>query len=147
MKRAIVAAIAIAIALIAIPFACTLESGNSDLSSSEASSLATPASPGDDIAPAATNCSRVNHCTPGTQCKQLGCTLSAAAAECRAETPIVCGKASLPWTIIDSSGVEHSISDSCRLSGCPSTTRSGCRCDHQCIHDDVHGCCFDGPCT
>jgi hypothetical protein len=145
MQRAI--ATAVLIAMIAIPFACTIDAGNSDEPVSEASSLANP---GDDITPAATNCTQVDFCNApgpnGAQCRQRACSFSAAVAECRVDTPFVCGKNfPLPWVIIDSGGSSHTISDSCRLSGCPSTTRSGCTCDHNCrIRDN---CCFDGPCS
>lgn len=72
-------------------------------------SEAAATAPGDGVSAAGNGCSTVQYCNApgqdGARCRQLGCSLDEALAECAAETPRVCGDPPLcPWAFYTLSG-------------------------------------------
>jgi len=69
--------------------------------------------PSADVITPRAGCSVVQFCnapgSDGTRCVQQGCTLEDAFVECLNETASVCGQASCPWILVESSGARDVI--------------------------------------
>ncbi len=67
--------------------------------------------PGEDGLIEKAGCSIVEYCnapgSDGTRCRQQGCSLSTALAECEQETAIVCGSRVCPWIFVASNGTRY----------------------------------------
>lgn len=58
-------------------------------------------------------CSVVEYCNApggdGTRCRQTGCSIPTAIAECKADVAAVCGKATCPWIFTSVTGARRDL--------------------------------------
>jgi hypothetical protein len=135
-------------------FSCGVDDEPTSPSQEVTDEQPTVASSADDVTAAAGHgCSVVDFCdkpksSDGTVCRQLGCSLTTAEAECTTESPNVCTVVS-PWVFVATNGARHVHNAHCGFrqfcgGRCCDATATLCGTGGQCC-DGIH-CTSGCPC-